>query len=215
MQRVVLFSVVKKKRKEKANEGKGRLPGAGGFSLGDCAVTPSQRAGAGRKMMLFPPSGAEQLLGSELLCSSFHQRKCQRSKLCCQMPHGHQMFPTGSHQPALPRHWGEGSASHFHPPALSSLSCCRPICPTSRWPRWAAYRLQTRRTGAGGCGGGPLATPEQRPFSSPFPSLQESSFVWDCRFVASQELQSMAKRHSFAISLQIKKTGPSPLRLKD
>lgn len=121
MQRVFLFSVVKKY--ERVNEGKGCLPGAGDVSLGDCVVAPCRRARAGRRMMLFPPSRAEQLLGSELLWSSFHQRKCQRSKLCCQMPHGHQMFPTGSHQPALLRHRGEGSPSHFHPscPELPQL----------------------------------------------------------------------------------------------
>lgn len=99
MQGGFLFSGVEKY--ERANECKGCLPGAGGVNLGGWDAAPCQRARAGRRRrrMLFPPRGAEQLLGKELLCSSFHQRKCQRSKLCCQMPHGHQMFPTGSPSP--------------------------------------------------------------------------------------------------------------------
>lgn len=170
MQRGFLFSVVEKY--ERVNECRGCLPGAEGVNLGGWDAAPCQRAREGRRRrrMLFPPSGAEQLLGKELLCSSFHQRKCQRSKLCCQMPHGHQMFPTGSHQP----HSAEGRAPclAFIPPALSSLSCCRAI----RAPSWAAHRLQTGRTGAGGSRG-PLATPEHKPFSSPCcpPALSPAS----------------------------------------
>lgn len=126
--------------------------------------------------MLFPPSGAEQLLGSELLCSSFHQRKCQRSKLCCQMPHGHQMFPTGSHQP---RHRGEGWPSRFHPscPELPQLLQTH----LSRQPLATLGSLQAsnKEDRCRGARGGPLATPEQKPFSSPHfpPALSPASRI--------------------------------------
>lgn len=110
--------------------------------------------------MLFPPRGAEQLLGKELLCSSFHQRKCQRSKLCCQMPHGHQMFPTGSPSPCCCK--GRAPALAFLPePALSSLSCCRPICPTLGSSQ--ASDREDRCWGGGGTLGPPLSL-------SPFPA---------------------------------------------
>jgi len=128
--------------------------------------------------MLFPPSRAEQLLGSKLLCSSFHQRKCQRSKLCCQMPHGHQMFPTGSHQPALPRHRGEGSPSRFHPscpelPQLLQTHLSRELLAVmgSFQPSNEGDRCWEAR-------GGPSATPEQKPFSSPHSSLALSPASW-------------------------------------
>lgn len=149
--------------------------------------------------MLFPPNGAEQLLGRGLLCSSFHQRKCQRSKLCCQMPHGHQMFPTGSHQPALPRQRGEGSSSRFHPscPELPQLLQAH----LSHKPLATLGSLQASDEGdrCWGMQGGPLATPEQKPFSSPrsplalFLSLLDNSFVWVCQFVASPELNPWQK----------------------
>lgn len=125
MQRGFLFPVVEKY--ERANACKGCLPGAGGVNLGGWDAAPCQRARAGRRRrMLLPPSRAEQLLGKELLCSSFHQRKCQRSKLCCQMPHGHQMFPMAHTSPG-----SEGRAARltFIPPALSSSAVADPSVP--------------------------------------------------------------------------------------
>ena len=128
--------------------------------------------------MLFLPSGAEQLLGSELLCSSFHQRKCQRIKLCCQMPHGHQMFPTGSHQPVLPRHQGEGWPSRFQSscPELPQLLQTH----LSHEPLAALGSLQAsnEEDRCWGTRGGPSATPEQKPFSSPRSPLVLSPASW-------------------------------------
>lgn len=77
---------------------------------------------------------------------------------------------------------GEGSSPAFHPacPELPQLLQTH----QSPGPCWAAHRLQTGRTGAGGSRG-PLATPEQKPFSSPHSPLALSpapcsgSFVWD------------------------------------
>lgn len=138
-----------------------------------CSTLP--KTGAGSRM-LFPPKGAEQLLGSELLCSSFHQRKCQRSKLCCQMPHGHQMFPTGSHQPALPRLRGEGSTSRFHPSCLELLQLLQTHLSHEPLAMLGSLQPSNTRTGAGG---GPLATPEQKPFFNPYspPALSPASWI--------------------------------------
>lgn len=153
--------------------------GLGMLFSGGCAGAPCRRARAGSGMMLFPPSGAEQLLGSELLCSSFHQRKYQRSKLCCQMPHGHQMFPAGSHQPALPRHRGEGSPSRFHPscPELPQLS--QPHLSRKPLATLGSLQASNEEDRCWGTRGGPLATPEKKPFSSPRspPALSPASWI--------------------------------------
>lgn len=107
----------------------------------------------------------------------------------------------------------------FIPPALSSLSCCRPICPTSLWPCWAAYRLQTGRTGAGGSKGTLWPPLSISPFPAPaplrpFPQPPAQLFCLGpsvCGFPRSEICGKKAQLYNFTPN---KKTSPSPLPTK-
>lgn len=136
-------------------------PGQGG---GGCCSLPAERSSCLERSCFALPFTKGNARGANSAA------RCHMDAKCSPLAH------------TSPLCRGEGSWSRFHPACPELPQLLQPHLSQEPGPCWAAQRLQTGGTGAGGSRG-PLATPEQKPFSSPrspqpFPQLPAMALLF-------------------------------------